>query len=1010
MQQGGGAMQQVASVAAPPTQHTLTRPQTQPPSIGQVTVLEGSRRLLAQQAVPSAARPSQAAQLVQTVQTVQTVPSLSMHIAPARPPAAAGGVPTRSYVPPAQVQAAAFGPLGSQVVLLPPGSTNSLGTVQAIPSHSVQALPPQLAFPVGAQPLRSLGNLARKQVPVAVEVVVGDAPGQSAQLLPQVYVPPYCPHRVATIPNVEHLTPDAVRSLLSEEKCLLVDLRGEDRIAGLIEGALHVPAAGVGGFLGRCPELVEQWADRPLVVFFCQYSAHRAPQCANWYRQKANPAQRVAILSGGFRGWESVGLPVLSVAEGDARRAADDAAMKLGTDFVRSSPPGTGHQLPATHPATSIHSVPLTLQDGPRGLPPVGTMPGPPPKAQGLAAQPVIGPTLISNAVPTIPGVDHFDPVMVRNLMRERKCVLIDLRGEDQASGLIEGALHVPAVDKVPFLTKVPDLVRQFADERLVIFTCQYSAHRAPQCANWYRQRTGRQQQVGILSGGFRGWEAAGLPVQGVPPPGQALAADDTALQLGAQFMLSVDAARRQAAQPQEQRPGSAGTLVQAQAGALPRHLPATYAAPLSQQAPPAQTSSVRAPAGAQPAPPTPPTSAPPQHEELPRREPQHPVPQALPQQAPQAQQQQQASQASQLAAATAQQVAAPAPRVQAARKPYVPPHLPNTVPTIKGVEHIDPETVGDLLAANQCLLVDLRGEDRSSGLIEGAVHEPAIDTVPFTAKVPKLVERWADRDLVVFTCQYSAHRAPQCANWYREKTGPRQRVGILSGGFRGWEAVGLPVAMPADKEKAKKADEVALQLGHKFVEGCLAGVPGGGFCMPGAAPKPPVPAAPEAASGPVAATPGCAPVNLPNMVPTVENVENLDPETVQELLQNHRCLLVDLRGEDRAAGLIEGAVHEPAIDSVPFPTRVPQLVKEWVNQNLVVFTCQYSAHRAPQCANWYRQKCSPSQRVAILCGGFRGWEASGLPIQALASGKKAEMADEAALQLGSKLAGDPAA
>ncbi|CAK0887249.1 unnamed protein product, partial [Prorocentrum cordatum] len=303
MQQGGGAMQQVASVAAPPTQHTLTRPQTQPPSIGQVTVLEGSRRLLAQQAVPSAARPSQAAQLVQTVQTVQTVPSLSMHIAPARPPAAAGGVPTRSYVPPAQVQAAAFGPLGSQTppfrrrgrprALPPPppapppsplppvlafaaapvdvaeidapaagaGAFASASAADAGPDAPARkALPPQLAFPVGAQPLRSLGNLARKQVPVAVEVVVGDAPGQSAQLLPQVYVPPYCPHRVATIPNVEHLTPDAVRSLLSEEKCLLVDLRGEDRIAGLIEGALHVPAAGVGGFLGRCPELVEQWA------------------------------------------------------------------------------------------------------------------------------------------------------------------------------------------------------------------------------------------------------------------------------------------------------------------------------------------------------------------------------------------------------------------------------------------------------------------------------------------------------------------------------------------------------------------------------------------------------------------------------------------------------------------------------------------------------------------------------------------------------------------------------
>lgn len=977
---------------------------------------EGSRRLLPHQAAPSASRPPQAAQLV------HTVPSLSIHIAPARPPATSSGcVPVRSYVPPVQVQAPLV-PLGSQAVLLPPGSAHSLG--------SVQALPQQWAFPVGAQPLRSLGNLARKQVPVAVEVVVGEAPVQPAQPPKQVYVPPYCPHRVATIENVEHLAPDTVRSLLSEDKCLLVDLRGEDRIAGLIEGAQHVPAAGVGGFLGRCPELVEQWADRPLVVLFCQYSAHRAPQCANWYRQRANPAQRVAILSGGFRGWEAMGLPVLSAAEGDARCAADDTAMKLGTDFVRSLPTGASQQLPATHPVTSIHSVPLSRQDGPRGPPPVGTIAGPPPKAQGLAAQPLLSQTLIPNAVPTIPGVDHFDPVMVHNLMRERKCVLIDLRGEDRASGLIEGALHVPAVDKVPFLTKVPDLVRQFADQRLVIFTCQYSAHRAPQCANWYRQRTGRQQQVGILSGGFRGWEAAGLPVQGVPALGQALAADDTALQLGTQFMLSVDATRRQAVQPQEKRPGSAGTLVQAQAGAPPRpsgsapssqahaespsrwasqahaaspsrQLPTTYATPPPQQeAPPPQTSSVQAPpADAQPAPPTPPSAAP---------------------------RQQQAAQPVQTAPLAQ-------PPSQAAKKPYVPPHLPNTVPTIKGVEHIDPETVRDLLAASQCLLVDLRGEDRSSGLIEGAVHEPAIDTVPFTAKVPKLVERWADRDLVVFTCQYSAHRAPQCANWYREKTGPRQRVGILSGGFRGWEAVGLPVAMPADKEKAKKADEVALQLGHKFVEGCLAGVPGGGFCMPGAAPKPSIPAAPKAAAAStppalatppampspaaqqaaprlVVATPGCAPVHLPNTVPTVENVESIDPETVHDLLKEHRCLLVDLRGEDRAAGLIEGAVHEPAIDSVPFPTRVPQLVNEWVNQNLVVFTCQYSAHRAPQCANWYRQRCSPSQRVAILSGGFRGWEASGLPIQALASGKKAEMADEAALQLGSKLAGDRAA
>mmetsp|Transcript_21474 Transcript_21474/g.65007 ORF Transcript_21474/g.65007 Transcript_21474/m.65007 type:complete len:724 (+) Transcript_21474:45-2216(+) len=367
---------------------------------------------------------------------------------------------------------------------------------------------------------------------------------------------------------------------------------------------------------------------------------------------------------------------------------------------------------------------------------------------------------------------------------------------------------------------------------------------------------------------------------------------------------------------------------------------------------------------------------------------------------------------------AEAVQSAPPASSSQAGRQPYVPPHLPNTVPTIKDVEHVDPVTVQELVQSQKCILVDLRGEDRASGLIEGAVHEPAIDTVPFTTKVPLLVSKWANQSFVVFTCQYSAHRAPQCANWYRERADPRQRVGILSGGFRGWEAMGLPVQNPADGENAKAADEVAVNLGTKFVEGCLAGVPGGGFCMPTSQPAKPQPAA-QAPQQPVAqplvpqqrqAAGGgqrsYVPPHLPNTVPVIENVETLDPRAVLELLQSRSCLLVDLRGEDRAAGLIEGAVHEPAIDAVPFPTKVPRLVQQWADQALVIFTCQYSAHRAPQCANWYRQKASPQQRVAILSGGFRGWEATGLPVLSLASPEQGHAADEAAKQLGTQFAG----
>eukprot|EP00971_Amphidinium_carterae_P020489 403387-Amphidinium_carterae.1 len=75
--------------------------------------------------------------------------------------------------------------------------------------------------------------------------------------------------------------------------------------------------------------------------------------------------------------------------------------------------------------------------------------------------------------------------------------------------------------------------------------------------------------------------------------------------------------------------------------------------------------------------------------------------------------------------------------------------------------------------------------------IIEGSLHVPATEgRVPFAARIPELLEShtpWpcmcvcllvctvvqareqgGDRELVVFTCQYSAHRAPQCANWYR--------------------------------------------------------------------------------------------------------------------------------------------------------------------------------------------------------------------------------------------------
>mmetsp|Transcript_9295 Transcript_9295/g.16756 ORF Transcript_9295/g.16756 Transcript_9295/m.16756 type:complete len:645 (+) Transcript_9295:118-2052(+) len=155
----------------------------------------------------------------------------------------------------------------------------------------------------------------------------------------------------------------------------------------------------------------------------------------------------------------------------------------------------------------------------------------------------------------------------------------------------------------------------------------------------------------------------------------------------------------------------------------------------------------------------------------------------------------------------------------KSSQKPYEPPYCPNRVPTVDGVEHLEPKVVHNLLKSKSCLLIDLRSEDRSAGLIDGSINVPAIAKVPFYSRIDELVREWADQRLVVFTCQYSAHRAPQCANWYRAKAAPSQGVAILSGGFRGWEAEGLPVSSAAVGSAAQAADKLALSLGTHFTQ-----------------------------------------------------------------------------------------------------------------------------------------------------------------------------------------------
>jgi len=117
--------------------------------------------------------------------------------------------------------------------------------------------------------------------------------------------------------------------------------------------------------------------------------------------------------------------------------------------------------------------------------------------------------------------------------------------------------------------------------------------------------------------------------------------------------------------------------------------------------------------------------------------------------------------------------------------------------------------------------------------------------------------------------------------------------------------------------------------------------------------------------------------------VPLSEGVESLSPELVDDLLRTHKCIAIDVRGADRASGLIEGARHIPAISmNSPFVARLPDLVRDWKNERLVIFFCQFCKHRAPYCANLYRQQADSMQRVAVLEGGFRAWQSTGLTVR----------------------------
>lgn len=135
-------------------------------------------------------------------------------------------------------------------------------------------------------------------------------------------------------------------------------------------------------------------------------------------------------------------------------------------------------------------------------------------------------------------------------------------------------------------------------------------------------------------------------------------------------------------------------------------------------------------------------------------------------------------------------------------------------VPKDAGVEGMHPIDFKAFWEQNQqnMIVVDLRGEDRASGVIAGTVHVPAMDLLK---QIGTYVEKFRDQPIVAFFCQYSAHRAPTVANFFRKSCPSKQRVMVLEGGFRGWEAHDLPIQQMETTVSQAECDQLALKIGQ---------------------------------------------------------------------------------------------------------------------------------------------------------------------------------------------------
>ncbi|CAL1169864.1 unnamed protein product [Cladocopium goreaui] len=130
---------------------------------------------------------------------------------------------------------------------------------------------------------------------------------------------------------------------------------------------------------------------------------------------------------------------------------------------------------PVAKPSQWVYAAPLQSTPGHQkpnaGLPKLVSMKVTTPQRKELPQ--------IDGQVPRDAGVEGMHPVDFKTFweQNQQNMVVVDLRGEDRASGHIAGTVHVRAMD---LLKEIQKFAEMFRDQPIVAFFCKYSAHRAP--------------------------------------------------------------------------------------------------------------------------------------------------------------------------------------------------------------------------------------------------------------------------------------------------------------------------------------------------------------------------------------------------------------------------------------------------------------------------------------------------------------------------------------------------